>query len=122
MAPQDEVHKESGNVEDSKIHRKSGPEDTSGNKLETTEKQPAPFSEFDPFRATRYSTLTSETQDFLSGMGKQASGFENLDEDQLRSLYSDVEERSRWSKARQDAFTGILRLGTATPPRGNRIL
>ena len=122
MAPQDEVHEESRNVEDSKVHRQSGQSDAKSTKLETTEKQPAPFSEFDPFRATRYSTLNSETQDFLSGMGKQASGFENLDENQLRSLYSDAEERARWSQARQDAFTGILRLGTATPPRGKRIL
>ena len=90
--------------------------------LETPQQQPAPFSEFDPFRASRISTLRSETQAFSELVGKEITGFEDATPDELQQFYKDAEERAGWPKARQDAFKGFVRLGFGTPPRSKRIL
>lgn len=122
MASQNEVHKESGNDQVDKDDKQAGDQSTRSTELETREKQPPPFSEFDPFRATRYRTLNSETQNFFNPLGIEATGFDGVDESELRSLQEDAEERARWSKTRQDAFSGVVRLGTAVPPRNKRLL
>eukprot|EP00918_Siedleckia_nematoides_P004062 GHVU01009148.1.p1 GENE.GHVU01009148.1~~GHVU01009148.1.p1 ORF type:complete len:345 (+),score=15.02 GHVU01009148.1:389-1423(+) len=90
--------------------------------METTAQQPPPFSEFDPFRAARYRALSSETKALCDSVSIGITGIENLNEDQLRTLQEDAEERSRWSEARSDAFSGLLRLGATVPPRGKRVL
>ena len=122
MASQDEVHQKPGNAQDNKSDKSDGSSDTRGTELEAKELPPAPFSEFDPFRTDRYRALNRETQTFLGELGAEAVGIEGLNEDQLRSLQEDAEERERWQPARQDAFRGILRLGAAVPSRDKRLL
>ena len=122
MASQDEVHQKSGDAQDKKSDRQDGSADVGSTELETKELSPAPFSEFDPFRTDRYRALNRETQTFLGELGAEAVGIEGLNEDQLRSLQEDAEERERWQPARQDAFRGIIRLGAAVPPRDKRLL
>ena len=122
MESQNEMHQKSGNEEASGTNEEVKQKSGGTINVETVEQRPAPFSEFDPFRSTRISTLNSETQAFLSELGSEVTGFENLDENELRSLQKDAEERARWSQARSDAFSGILRLGVKTPGRGERLL
>ena len=122
MASQNEMHEGTRNEQDKKTDRDNSSGQTNPINVEAEKQPPPPFSEHDPFRAYRYSEVTSETQTFLDSMGLKASGFEDADENQLRTLSKDVEERQRWRQARSDAFRGIVRLGTATPPRGKRLL
>ena len=122
MASQNEVHSESGNEKTEKGDRESTAEKGGSVDLETKDKQPAPFSEFDPFRATRTSTLVGETSALLEQVHLEPSFSEGTDEAMLRKLYADAEERSMWSETRSDAFLSVLRLGIPTPPRGKRIL
>ena len=122
MAPQDEMHEKFGNEQvEGKTDKVHGSGDR-GVDLAPEKKRPSPFSEFDPFRAVRISDLAGETDSFLATVSKKQTGIEGLDEDKLRSLQADAEERSRWSETRQDAFRGIIRLGAAVPPRDRRIL
>jgi hypothetical protein len=90
--------------------------------LATTEQQPAPFSEFDPFRASRIAALNSETAAFCELVGVEPTGLENATEAELRQFYKDAEERAGWSQTRQDVFAGFVRMGLPTPPRTKRIL
>ena len=122
MASQNEVHSETGNDKNTEDSRQLDSKPTGSTKLETTQQSPPPFSEYDPFRASRIDTLDSETKGFLNSLSLSATGIEKCNEDQLRALQEDAQERSRWSQTRQDAFNGILRLGAAIPPRDNRIL
>ena len=122
MASQDEMHERTRASENTESDRSDEPRGSKSVELETTERLAAPFSEFDPFRSSRIDTLHGETKSFLDTMGKQLSGFETTDEDELRSLQRDAEERQKWSQARQDAFRSILRLGATIPSRGKRVL
>ena len=122
MASQDEMHEKSGVSQASESDKQTTVQPGEGTKLETPNQQPAPFSEFDPFRATRTAQVISETQAFLDPLGKTLTGTEGLNEDQLRSLSADAQERAQWSQAGQDAFTSLLRLGSTIPPRGKRVL
>ena len=122
MASQDEVHSKPRDAKDNEVNKQDGQSDIGTTDVEARELPPAPFSEFDPFRADRYRSLNRETQTFLGELGAEAVGIEGLDENQLRSLQADAEERERWQPARQDAFRGILRLGAAVPSRDKRLL
>jgi len=81
-----------------------------------------PFSENDPFRATRISETVGETASLLSEVQMEATGFQGATTEQLAALSKDAEERASWSQARQDGFVGLLRLGKPTPARSQRIL
>ena len=122
MASQDEMHPKPRDAKDNEVNKQDGQSDIGTTDLEARELPPAPFSEFDPFRTDRYRALNRETQTFLGELGAEAVGIEGLDENQLRSLQEDAEERERWQPARQDAFRGILRLGAAVPSRDKRLL
>ena len=122
MASQDEMHPQSRDAKDTENNQQSQNSATNAANMETTAQQPPPFSEFDPFRAARYRALSSETQALCDSVSIGITGIENLNEDQLRTLQEDAEERTRWSEARSDAFSGLLRLGAKVPARGKRIL
>lgn len=122
MVPQDEMHQEAGPTEDKSTNQSTGRSDNTATEPSPADERPAPFSDFDPFRTTRIDTLNSQTNEFLQGMGEKSAGLEGFNEDELRSLSSDAEERARWSEARQDAFRSILRLGAKVPARDKRIL
>jgi len=81
-----------------------------------------PFSENDPFRATRISETVGQTASLLSEVQMEASGFQGATTEQFAALSRDAEERASWSQTRQDGFVGLLRLGKSTPPRSKRIL
>ena len=122
MASQSKGDPESG-IETSKEDDKStGSGSDRSIDAQTQQQQPAPFSEFDPFRAARTSAVRSETDRLLEPLQVEQSGFEDTTEAQRRQLYADAEERASWSKARSDAFISLLRLGKPIPSRGNRIL
>ena len=122
MASQNEMHPGTGNEPDSKSNENDSTAKSLPVVVETKEQPAPPFSEFDPWRAHRYREVSSETSDFLDSMGLKSVGIESADEDQLRTLSKDAEERQGWSQTRSDAFRGIIRLGAILPPRGNRIL
>ena len=117
MASQNEMHEGTRNAQDKKTDSNNSPGQTTPINVEAEKQPPPPFSEHDPFRSHRYREVTGQTQTFLDSMGLTASGFEDADENQLRTLSKDAEERQRWRPARSDAFIGIVRLGTVTPPR-----
>jgi len=81
-----------------------------------------PFSENDPFRATRISETVGETASLLSEVQMEASGFQGATPEQFAALSRDAAERASWSQTRQDGFIGLLRLGKPTPSRSQRIL
>ena len=122
MAAQNESNPKSGDVqsEDKTQHSDNGA--TRGVSLESANKQPAPFSEFDPFRSQRITETRSETATFLAQFSLQPTGFENANESELLRLSEDAAERAQWSEAQSDAFSGVLRLAIPTPRRSNRIL
>ena len=117
MASQNESNPQPG---DDKVKESNGANDANtntGTGIQARPQQAAPFSEFDPFRATRIDTLRSETDKLLESIQVQIDGLEDAAETELRNLYENVSEYQRWSKTRQDAFTSILRLGKPVPSR-----
>ena len=122
MAPQsksnekyrnDEVEKEVEN--DERIG--SGSTDLESKKLEYEH-----FSDDDPYGPARVTALRSETAELLEPLSLEADGFERATSKQLRNLQQDAMERAKWTKARQDGFTAVLRLGRKTPTRSERVL
>ena len=122
MASQNESNPESGIGEAEKKNTADESKDSRGVNQTTREQPGAPFSEFDPFRAARIGEVHRQTDTLLQSVHREGVGLENADEELLRRLYEDAEERASWSEARQDAFTAILRLGKPTPRRRDRIL
>ena len=122
MASQNESDKESGTTKVKEEGSVNVGEVSGSTNLETEKQQPAPFSEFDPFRTARIGQINSEAAALLEPLQMQSVGLEGATEAELRKLYEDAEERATWNKARSDAFTGILRLGKRVPPRSKRIL
>lgn len=92
------------------------------NDLETSNVEPSPFSELDPYRPARITSLRGETDEFLQEIQLEAVGFSGSNDEQLRHFLKDAEERAGWSQTRQDAFRSILRLGKPIPRRSSRIL
>lgn len=84
--------------------------------------QPEPWSEGDPLRANRIAEARSQTDSFLEEIRATGNGYGDLPPGQYRRLSEDAQERARWTKARSDAFRGILRLGIGTPSRFKRVL
>ena len=119
MASQNEMHQETGVKETGTDNKSDTGKSIKTTNVETKEQQAPPFSEFDPFRTHRISEVSSETETFLGEMGLRPAGLENADENQLRTLSKDAEERQGWSETRSDAFRGVLRLGSGTPPPGS---
>lgn len=122
MASQNEMHSESGIEKVEGTNTESGSGDSRVTDLQTRDRQAAPFSEFDPFRADRTRQVISETDEFLGQINAQPNGFERASETDLQKLSEDAFERSKWSETRSDAFLGVLRLGRPVPPRSKRIL
>lgn len=122
MESQNEVHQKTGNEKVTETDKQPQPQHTRRASDETREIQPAPFSEFDPFRSARIDALHSEAKDLSTSLSIKLTGIDGLNENELRAFQEDAEERQRWSKARQDAFGGIVRLGANVPPRANRVL
>lgn len=122
MASQSESNPKPRDEETEESSNETGDRNTGGTQLETQNPEPAPFSEFDPFRTSRLAALREQTDALCQTMGIEPVGLEQFNEAELRQLASDAEERSKWSQAKKDAFAAILRLGYPTPPRTRRIL
>ena len=93
-----------------------------GANVETREQPIEPFSNDDPFRTDRINQARSEASALLKHVQAEPVGFQGSNDKQLVRVYKDAEERATWSKARQDGFIGILRLGRPVPRRSERIL
>ena len=122
MAPQNESDKKPGNDQVEGGDQESRSEGSGSAQLESGQQHYEPFSDADPFRPDRISQIRSANAALLQSIQTEPVGFENLTTEQYRSIYSDVEERTKWSSPTQDAFIGILRLGRKTPARGKRVL
>ena len=113
----------------SKSNSQPGPEEAKSNdsqskttgvqstNLEAKDVPIVPFSENDPFRATRIAETNRQTAELCQSLSGEAVGFENADGNTVKALYQDAEERAGWSQARKDGFYGLLRLGVKTPRR-----
>ena len=90
MESQNEMHQGARTPEDKSQTGTNDTTGTSATQLETPQQRPQPFSEFDPFRATRIDEVASETKDLFDSLSLRGNGFENLDENQLRTLREDA--------------------------------
>jgi tRNA/tmRNA/rRNA uracil-C5-methylase (TrmA/RlmC/RlmD family) len=122
MATQNEMHQESGNEKAEKDNQSTELQTSASSDLESREQRIEPFTDNDPYLPSRITETRSETEALLSGLSIKPVGFENVNRKQAKRLYEDAIERAGWSQARQDAFNGILRLGTSIPPRSKRVL
>ena len=122
MESQSKSDQESGNEENKKSDKRDVIRDSGSIDLESREREIEPFSDADPWRASRISETVGETQSILDKIQAAAIGFEHLNDVELRRIYKDAEERARWRQTRQDGFDALLRLARRTPPRGQRIL
>ena len=122
MASQNEMHQKSGNEEIKESNKQLETRTSQGSNMETGDLGYEPFSDQDPYRTDRINQINSEAAGLLESIRCEPVGLEGLNQSQYQSLYKDAEERSTWSKSRQDAFTGLLRLGQRTPRRSKRVL
>ena len=122
MEPQNEMHQKSGAEADQRQAQQVESGDHKSADMASGEQRIEPFSNDDPFLATRITETRSETDRLLQSISSEPVGFERLNRKQIKSLYANAVERSQWSQARQDAFASVLRLGVRVPPRANRVL
>lgn len=121
MATQNESNEKPRQTEvNREVTANEQPRDRSAN-MESDDAQIVPFSENDPFRAARIAETARETGELLETISCKAVGFEELDDDQIRRISEDAEERARWRPARQDGFRALLRLGRKSLTRYQRI-
>lgn len=122
MASQNEVHEESRDVEVEEHVTRNGPGNSESVNVESRNQPIEPFTDADPFIATRITETTGQVSSLLEPLSFEAVGFENLTNEQYRHLSEDAIERAKWPKAIQDEFEGFLRLGRPLPPRSKRVL
>lgn len=122
MEPQNESNEKSGidQVKETSPSANVGYVGTTN--VETNDLPIEPFTESDPFRASRIDQTISETTTLLQSVSQQDSNIEDVDVDTIKALHQDASERSKWSKTRTDGYTGLLRLAVPTPPRSKRVL
>ena len=122
MAPQNEMHKESRDEDIESADGNARTVSDKGADLESRNIEPEPFSNDDPFLATRIAETRSQTNALFESLSLKTAGFENATNEQYRRISEDAIERAKWPEAIQDEFEGLLRLGRKIPPRSRRIL
>jgi hypothetical protein len=122
MASPNESNQESRDKHPPSSSESTRSNDRRSTDLESAEQHYEPFSNEDPYGASRITALRGETSTLLDEIQAEATHFERTNHKQLQHLHEDAIERSKWSETRQDGFISILRLGKSTPPRANRVL